>query len=946
MSCNGWKLLLAALAFACPPLWADRLEGFADMHTHPMSHLAFGGMILYGAPDAESLMLATQKYRGWHFGAKNCNETNERAGSVEGALQFDNALHGGPGFGTTTFGDANNCGDAIRTAVIDNLEEKFIYESRNPGLLGQVNDHPHHGYPAFPAWPHWSSVTHQQMYWEWIRRAHQGGLRVMVALAVNNSLLAKAANASQFVDDRSSVELQLREIISFAGRHGDFMEIARSPQDLRRIVRSGRLAVVLGVETDDFGNLSRRQYFDGETIDLGKVGAEIDRLYSLGVRYILPIHFANSVLGGYAINKDLFALSSKEYTNRFPQPAQTCNEGIHFALDRAVFSGIESHALRTRDLGRIIDAQPAYVPPCPGCGHKNSVGLTALGRGALDLMMRRGLMIDVDHMSALAVEEALSMAESRDYPLSSGHNGPLADECLTGGSPDCAASERRADPHLKHCTESQRTSAQYLRIRALAGMVGLGHGGRATRFVPTYRKVLELMGNRPIAIGTDANGLETLPEPDPLAPVRYDASFTRSTLGSRAWDVNSRIDAGGREVGDGVAHYGLLPDYIRSWQTSADPATRMTARANDAFMSSAEGFARTWEKTIRRSDFGNSPRTERLVSAVGWCLPPAASLYQGDFNGDGMTDLLCREGNLLGIDLATGSGVVDGRRDWSIATSWCTHAGATLLVGDFDGDGRSDLLCRDRTRMYIDYADEREYFRGHDWWVDSTWCTHAGASLHLADFDGDGRTDLLCRDRERFYVDYADPRGQFAGHDWFAASAWCTHSGATLQAGDLDGDGRADLLCHDPNHTWANYADASGHFAERQWASDSGWCSTAGSAVVPGDFDGDGRADLLCLTRRQLIVHPLDPPSRFRIPGLPRRRMRTTVIPAGTTIDLADAEGHFAGTDWSAAVPWCDPSEGKLIAGDFNGDGRADLLCRSSSGFTIDYATSEGRFAR
>ena len=554
------------------PVGHGALVGFADMHTHPMSHLGFGGMIVYGAPWTGSPMLSGQKYRGFNLFEAECNTGNEPAGTIEDALGNDNAMHGGPGVD-------NDCGDVIRTAIIDKIEKRYIYEFPNPGLFGQVNDHPHTGYPTFTHWPHWSSVTHQQMYVEWIRRSFDGGQRVMVALAVNNSLLAKAANANQFVDDRSSVELQLVEIGRFVGGHSDFMEVARTPADLRRIVQSNRMAVVLGVETDDFGNLTRRASYEGERITPAAVDAEIRRLHDLGVRYILPIHFSNTVLGGYAITENLFALSSKEYANSFPSPLETCDEGIHFKLTRETFAFPEADLLRTRDLGRIIDSQPNYTPPRRGCGHKNSLPLTPLGEGAIQTMMNLGMMIDIDHMSRLAADETLDIAQTRDYPINSGHNGLLGNDCISGRGDD-----------LQHCTENQRTAEQYEKIRSLGGMVGLGHGGQATKFVRHYRTVLELMGNRPVAIGTDANGLEALPAPDHEAPVRYDAGFPRYRFG-RAWDFN--------EVG--FAHYGMFPDYIRSWQSSADPSGRMTDREMDAFMSSAEGFARMWEKSALRA---------------------------------------------------------------------------------------------------------------------------------------------------------------------------------------------------------------------------------------------------------------------------------------------------------------------------------------------------------
>ena len=47
------------------------------------------------------------------------------------------------------------------------------------------------GHPEFDGWPRFTTTCHQQMHIDWIRRAVAGGLRLMVALAVNNRLLAK-----------------------------------------------------------------------------------------------------------------------------------------------------------------------------------------------------------------------------------------------------------------------------------------------------------------------------------------------------------------------------------------------------------------------------------------------------------------------------------------------------------------------------------------------------------------------------------------------------------------------------------------------------------------------------------------------------------------------------------------------------------------------------------
>src|SRR5690606_18558194 len=69
-------------------------------------------------------------------------------------------------------------------------------------------------------------------------------------------------------------------------------------------------------------------------------------------------------------------------------------------------------------------------------------------------------------------------------------------------------------------------------------------------------------------------------------------------------------------------------------------------------------------------------------------------------------------------------------------------------IGDFNGDGRSDLLCHDtRTgQKWIDYSmvGGTEMFGSNDWVNAGNWCSHATAKLLVSDFNGDGRSDLLC----------------------------------------------------------------------------------------------------------------------------------------------------------------------------------------------------------
>jgi hypothetical protein len=371
------------------PLW-----GFVDMHTHLMSHLSMGGKVLYGAPDENSYFLRNTQYRGWDFfKPKTCNDDGPvRAGSFGYAFLDCNAIHGSPGL------TDNTCGDIIRSQTVNKLEENYIKKFKTSLVFGDIDDHPHRGVDN---WPHWSSATHQQMWWEWIKRAKEGGMRVMIALGVHNELLAKTANADEYIDDKSSVEVQLTEIKRFVNDHSDFMEIAKSAQDLRRIVQSNKLAVILGVETEDLGNLTRRKFFGRENITINEVRQELQNLYNnYDVRYIFPIHVTNNIFGGTALYKSTFLLASKYYTNEYPRILETNSDDIQFRLEKEKFDFPQSDALRTRDLGWIIDHQPDY-PKNPNYGHKNSAGLTNLGNDLMVELMKMGFMIDIDHITSV-----------------------------------------------------------------------------------------------------------------------------------------------------------------------------------------------------------------------------------------------------------------------------------------------------------------------------------------------------------------------------------------------------------------------------------------------------------------------------------------------------------------------------------------------------------------
>ncbi|HVJ62987.1 MAG TPA: RICIN domain-containing protein [Tahibacter sp.] len=517
------------------------LAGFVDMHTHPMSHLAFGGKLIHGAPDVMTLMPARKSGNG-------CVKY-DRPWIVDDALSTDNPTHGGVGVD-------NQCGDSLRELIVGELESK----------LGA--SHHHHsdgarGYPFFVGWPAYDDITHQTMWIDWIRRAHADGLQVMVALAVNNETLAAAVMGPGDIngDDKASADVQIEELISMVARHGDFMQIAYTPAQLRDIVRSNKLAVVLGMEVDNIGNFHDDGTIDknGGTVSEQRVHAELQRLWNKGVRYQFPIHLIDNKFGGTALYEDFFNLSNFHVNGKW-WDLVCAGTGIGH---RFVKNGFDAQLAAARAVKLGIDPldEPPTPPSCPtGEGHRNAKDLSTLGEFAVKDMMKLGMLIDVDHMSADAVDDVLEIAETFDYPVNSGHNG------LREGA---------------QASENDRSIGVYKRIVGVGGMIGLGHTGSATTFQQMYAKVLMAVESGGIGLGTDVNGLWPLPGPDANAAAKIGPSLY--SFGAKTWNYDF----------DGVAHYGLIGDFVASFSQLMTPAQS----AN--FQRSADDFATMWENAER-----------------------------------------------------------------------------------------------------------------------------------------------------------------------------------------------------------------------------------------------------------------------------------------------------------------------------------------------------------
>jgi MYXO-CTERM domain-containing protein len=256
----------------------------------------------------------------------------------------------------------------------------------------------------------------------------------------------------------------------------------------------------------------------------------------------------------------------------------------------------------------------------------------------------------------------------------------------------------------------------------------------------------------------------------------------------------------------------------------------------------------------------------------------------------------------------------------SDATGWDAEARwATIRMGDIDGDGLADVCARAAEGVrcwrstgtgFGDAIVGPELSDAVGWSV----LMHA-TSLRLADFDGDGDDDVCARAGAGFrcYRSTGDGfDGAALGPDLSNATGWADASNyGTIQMGDVDGDGRADVCAR---------ADAG----MRCWLSDGdgfptmidgpAWSDAAGFDHVSYwgtirllDVDGDSRADLCARTSEGFACH-LSTGDGFG--------------PAAMGPPLVDSSGWGDYDNYST-----------LRMADVDGDGSADLCGRSNSDF-------------
>ncbi|BCM89261.1 hypothetical protein IAD21_01106 [Abditibacteriota bacterium] len=249
--------------------------------------------------------------------------------------------------------------------------------------------------------------------------------------------------------------------------------------------------------------------------------------------------------------------------------------------------------------------------------------------------------------------------------------------------------------------------------------------------------------------------------------------------------------------GHGTQYYNLMKSYITKFKRNTP---------NVALRDSSTG---TWyfKYYYGAKDLAASNYT----FTFNWNAGSNYQSFVGDFNNDGLSDIGLR-------DTTTGTWYFAKRNAGantfsnSNNASWVSGPHYQPFVGDFNGDGITDIGMRDPNNgvWYIRQASSAFNYTTQ---YTFNWTTGADFQPVVADFNHDGKLDLGMRDSTtgKFYT--ATQGTPYAFTVQTPTFNWATGTNYQAFAGDFDRDGYGDVGIRDSNNGVLYLANGNGSYS-------------------------------------------------------------------------------------------------------------------------------------
>ncbi|MFH8983915.1 C40 family peptidase [Streptomyces varsoviensis] len=336
---------------------------------------------------------------------------------------------------------------------------------------------------------------------------------------------------------------------------------------------------------------------------------------------------------------------------------------------------------------------------------------------------------------------------------------------------------------------------------------------------------------------------------------------------SMAWGIAKPGQATNTFVPNGVAHWitkaELKPgDALNNPNPGKYGHITLFEKWADSSQSSYWGYEFSWSgvhhRVIPYPYFnGSNPEAFKPLRFNGIeddALVGMTNLTSADFDGDGKTDVVAveQESGKLFFYAGDGKGSIGGgstRKE--IGTNWDSMQ--DLVAGDFDGDGKADLLAVERStgKLFLYPGDGKGGVGGASTRKEIGTNWDSMHDLVAGDFNGDGKTDVVAVEQEtgKLFLYPGDGKGGIGGggNRKEIGTNWNTMQ--SLAAGDFNGDKKTDLFAVEKGtgKLFLYPGDGKGGIGGGSTRKEVGtnWDSMRG--LTAGDFDGDGKTDLLAI---------------------------------------------------------------------------------------------------
>jgi hypothetical protein len=338
----------------------------------------------------------------------------------------------------------------------------------------------------------------------------------------------------------------------------------------------------------------------------------------------------------------------------------------------------------------------------------------------------------------------------------------------------------------------------------------------------------------------------------------------------------------------------------------------------------------------------------------------------GDFNGDGTRDLAVANLETVFNDFVGGVSVLLGNGDGTFRPVVDLALGrlAAIGVADFNSDGIPDLVVNGEatlaagpipTTLLLGNGDGTFRAFQTDTLMNFPEPLIFGPAFTVGDFNGDGKPDVAVASGANISVfvnaGTTSPSPTFAEIAEFPAG----FNSSSVVVGDLNGDGKPDLVANDSENNSGNVVVLLGNgdgIFQRGIVSDAG---VPTDSLATGDFNGDGKLDVAAGNQGsisillgkgdgtfQAAVKFATPSARFAVGDFNNDGKSDLAIANYTNSSVSVLLGNGDGTFQAAVEYGAGSGTDSVAVGDFNGDGKPDLAIYNYANSSVSVLLGNG----